>query len=213
MTPPARRVDHVTFGASSLDHLIEPFRALGLDAQYGGAHANGITHMAAVGLPDGSYLELISTVEPAIRSPWWPEAIRGDAGPCGFAPATAGPFHGVAQVVLAVHDSGRAAGRFTRAFGWRAGTPVACEELGASLVPLVEGPVVLAEPFRRDGPARSRVDRFGESPLTFLLDAAGDPPAPFDTEVAWPGGRARFVARILESALPLGVLLPTGDRE
>lgn len=40
--------------------------------------------MALLGFDDGSYLELISTVEPGVRAPWWPDHIAGDAGPCGW---------------------------------------------------------------------------------------------------------------------------------
>lgn len=60
------------------------FASVGLIADYGGVHSNGITHMALVGFDDGSYIELISTVEPGARSPWWPDHIAGDAGPCGW---------------------------------------------------------------------------------------------------------------------------------
>jgi hypothetical protein len=54
-------------------------------ADYGGVHSNGVTHMAVLGFGDGSYIELIATLEPGQRSPWWHEQIAGDAGPCGVA--------------------------------------------------------------------------------------------------------------------------------
>ncbi len=47
-------------------------------------HGNGITHMALLGFDDGSYVELISTVDAGARAPWWPDHIAGDAGPCGW---------------------------------------------------------------------------------------------------------------------------------
>ena len=82
-------VDHAVVAGSDLDALAATFADAGLAPEYGGEHANGITHNQVLGFPDGSYLELISTVEPGTEAPWWNEAIRGDAGPCAWAlPAT-----------------------------------------------------------------------------------------------------------------------------
>jgi len=78
------RLDHVTVAGSSLDRLREAFASAGMAPDYGGVHSNGITHMALIGFDDGSYVELISTVEPRARAPWWPDHIAGDAGPCGW---------------------------------------------------------------------------------------------------------------------------------
>ena len=77
-------VDHVTVAGSNLDRLRAAFASVGLAADYGGVHSNGITHMALIGFDDGSYIELISTVEAGTRAPWWPDHITGDAGPCGW---------------------------------------------------------------------------------------------------------------------------------
>jgi hypothetical protein len=74
----------VTVAGRSLDRLRDAFTAVGLAPEYGGAHSNGLTHMALVGFADGSYLELISTLDPGVRAPWWPDHIAGDAGPCGW---------------------------------------------------------------------------------------------------------------------------------
>ena len=60
------------------------FADAGLAADYGGVHSNGVTHMALLGFDDGSYIELISTVEPGAPSPWWPQHIRDNGGPCGW---------------------------------------------------------------------------------------------------------------------------------
>ncbi|MFC7234678.1 VOC family protein [Halosegnis marinus] len=79
------RIDHVTVAGRSLDALRDAFAAAGLDTTEGGAHSNGVTHMATLTLPDGSYLELVSTVEEGAASPWWDAAIRTDAGPCAWA--------------------------------------------------------------------------------------------------------------------------------
>jgi len=41
--------------------------------------------MSVVGFRNGSYLELISTVDPNGESPWWNGPIHGDGGPCAWA--------------------------------------------------------------------------------------------------------------------------------
>jgi hypothetical protein len=79
------RLDHVTVAGRDLDRLTEAFSAAGLPVEYGGRHSNGVTHMAIVGFPDGSYVELISKHAPDATSPWWEAAIDGDAGPCAWA--------------------------------------------------------------------------------------------------------------------------------
>jgi hypothetical protein len=79
------KIDHVTIGASRLQTLQDAFAEVGLDTEYGGTHSNGITHMSLLGFDDGSYIELISTVEPGAQSPWWHEHIVGDGGPCAWA--------------------------------------------------------------------------------------------------------------------------------
>ncbi len=81
------KIDHVTMAGSSLDRLAEAFDSLGLTTDYGGAHSNGITHMALLGFEDGSYLELISSIEPGSRQDhaFWGNHIEGDGGPCAWA--------------------------------------------------------------------------------------------------------------------------------
>ena len=79
------QVDHVTVAGRSLDRLTDAFEAAGFPVEYGGAHSNGVTHMAIVGFRDGSYIELISPIESGTESPWWDDAIRRDGGPCAWA--------------------------------------------------------------------------------------------------------------------------------
>jgi hypothetical protein len=79
------RIDHVTVAGRDLERLGEAFSEAGLDAEYGGHHSNGITHMSVVGFRDGSYVELISTVDPDAESPWWNGPIHRDGGPCAWA--------------------------------------------------------------------------------------------------------------------------------
>lgn len=79
------RIDHVTLAWSRLDPLIDAFEGVGLPLAYGGEHGNGVTHMSLLGFDDGSYIEVISTVEPGARSPLWPDQIAGDGGPAAWA--------------------------------------------------------------------------------------------------------------------------------
>lgn len=79
------RIDHVTVAASGLEPLVDAFEAAGLGTAYGGTHSNGVTHMSLLGFRDGSYVELVSTVEPGADSPWWDAPIRRDGGPCAWA--------------------------------------------------------------------------------------------------------------------------------
>lgn len=53
-------IDHVTVCGHDLDRMRRGFAGVGLLTEYGGAHANGLTHMALAGFEDGSYLELIA---------------------------------------------------------------------------------------------------------------------------------------------------------
>lgn len=79
------RIDHVTIAGPDLDRLRGAFAAAGLETAYGGPHSNGVTHMALLGFDDGSYIELISTLEPRAPSPLWDAPIREGAGPCAWA--------------------------------------------------------------------------------------------------------------------------------
>ncbi|WP_313692062.1 VOC family protein [Halorarum halobium] len=78
-------IDHVTVAGRDLDALAEAFTEAGLAAEYGGTHSNGVTHMASVGFRDGSYVELVSTVESDADSSWWDDPIHENGGPCGWA--------------------------------------------------------------------------------------------------------------------------------
>ncbi len=83
----ALQVDHVTICGSDLDAMRQVFARFGLDAQYGGPHANSGTHMALLGFGDGSYVELLAPEDPnqplPPRAPW-PKEMQGNAGPCGW---------------------------------------------------------------------------------------------------------------------------------
>lgn len=79
------RIDHVTIAGSRLEPLQRAFAEAELATDYGGPHSNNVTHMALLGFDDGSYIELISTLEPGQHSPWWDTHIRDDGGPCAWA--------------------------------------------------------------------------------------------------------------------------------
>ncbi|MDY7092583.1 MAG: VOC family protein [Acidobacteriota bacterium] len=79
-------IDHITVAGRDLGELRERLAGAGLATAYGGAHSNGITHMAVTPMADGSYLEAISTLEPgATDAPLWGPQIVADAGACAWA--------------------------------------------------------------------------------------------------------------------------------
>jgi hypothetical protein len=79
------KIDHVTIAGSRLEDLQQAFAEVGLVTDYGGPHSNNITHMSLLGFDDGSYIELISTLEPRQTAPWWDAHIKGNGGPCAWA--------------------------------------------------------------------------------------------------------------------------------
>ncbi len=80
------KIDHVTIAGAELAPMERAFASLNLAPKYGGPHSNGVTHMALLGFRDGSYIELISAMEPAPKAAaFWSEHIAGDAGPCAWA--------------------------------------------------------------------------------------------------------------------------------
>jgi hypothetical protein len=82
----ALKIDHVTIAGPMLAPLEHAFAKLGLATEYGGPHSNGVTHMALLGFVDGSYLELISSLEPGLKdSIFWGAFIVGNGGPCAWA--------------------------------------------------------------------------------------------------------------------------------
>ncbi|WP_336000423.1 VOC family protein [Halorientalis halophila] len=78
-------VDHVVYADRDIERMRDAFEAIGLPPQYGGEHSNGVTHNYTVGFENGSYVELISKLDPDAQSPWWDAQIDGDAGPAAWA--------------------------------------------------------------------------------------------------------------------------------
>ncbi len=82
----ALKVDHVTICGSDLAKLQEAFAGLGLMADYGGPHASGGTHMAVLGMEDGSYVELVAPVKAgAATDSGWSKLMLANAGACAWA--------------------------------------------------------------------------------------------------------------------------------
>jgi len=81
------RIDHVTIAGPELAPLEQAFADMGLTTDYGGPHSNKITHMALLGLVDGSYIELISSVVEGGQEAhaFWGEHIAAGGGPCAWA--------------------------------------------------------------------------------------------------------------------------------
>ncbi|HET7441482.1 MAG TPA: VOC family protein [Terriglobales bacterium] len=83
------RVDHASVCGADLDTMRQDFARVGLTADYGGPHANGVTHMALLGFEDGSYLELIAPQKPGVvEGSGWSTLMAGNAGPCAWAVGT-----------------------------------------------------------------------------------------------------------------------------
>jgi hypothetical protein len=86
------KVDHATVCGSDLEPIRKAFASVGLPTDYGGPHANGITHMALLGFEDGSYLELIAPMKSVYHASGmmsgWDKLMSGNAGPCAWAIGT-----------------------------------------------------------------------------------------------------------------------------
>jgi hypothetical protein len=82
-------LDHVSVCGSNLANLQKAFADVGMTADVGGPHGNGVTEMAAVGFDDGSYIELIAPVKPgATTGSNWAKFMGEDAVTCAWAVGT-----------------------------------------------------------------------------------------------------------------------------
>jgi hypothetical protein len=79
-------IDHVSVCGPSLDGMQQAFASAGLTTDYGGPHATGGTHMALLGFPDGSYIELIAP-QAGVQGDGngWGKLMADSAGPCAWA--------------------------------------------------------------------------------------------------------------------------------
>jgi Glyoxalase-like domain len=82
-------VDHVSICGSNLDTLRQIFTDVGLTADLGGPHGNGITQMASIAFDDGSYIELIAPIKPGVTAgSEWAKFMSDEAVTCAWAVAT-----------------------------------------------------------------------------------------------------------------------------
>ncbi len=82
-------LDHASICGSNLDALRQEFTDVGLAPDLGGPHGNGITQMAMIGFDDGTYLELIAPIKPAVTSGSdWAKYMSEDAATCAWAVST-----------------------------------------------------------------------------------------------------------------------------
>ncbi len=82
------KVDHASVCVSELETMRRAFAEVGLKTDYGGPHANGVTHMALLGFEDGSYLELIAPqTAGAVEGSDWARFMAANAGACAWAVA------------------------------------------------------------------------------------------------------------------------------
>jgi hypothetical protein len=83
------KIDHVTACGSDLKKMQSDLAAVGIEAIYGGPHANRATEMALISFPDGSYLELIApqaAPDPQVLNQHpWSKLMQGNAVPCAWA--------------------------------------------------------------------------------------------------------------------------------
>ena len=87
---PSLKVDHGSVCGADLEAMQQAFAEGGLKTEYGGAHANGVTHMALLGFEDGSYLELIAPQRAgAVEGSDWAKFMAANAGACAWAVAVA----------------------------------------------------------------------------------------------------------------------------
>jgi hypothetical protein len=84
--PVILNLDHASVCVSDLEPLRQAFAGIGLPTDYGGPHANGVTHMALLGFDDGSYLELIAPQKAGVaEGSNWAKFMAADAGTCAWA--------------------------------------------------------------------------------------------------------------------------------
>lgn len=82
-------LDHVSICGSNLDTLRQAFTEMGLTPDFGGPHGNGVTHMAAVGFDDGTYIELIAPLKPGVTAGSdWANFMSDEAVTCAWAVGT-----------------------------------------------------------------------------------------------------------------------------
>jgi hypothetical protein len=81
-------IDHATVCGPELGSLQKALADAGLATDYGGSHANGVTHMALLGFGDGSYLELIAPQRrDETEGSHWSSLMADGAGCCAWAVA------------------------------------------------------------------------------------------------------------------------------
>jgi catechol 2,3-dioxygenase-like lactoylglutathione lyase family enzyme len=78
-------------------------------------------------------------------------------------------FGGISHVVIAVADLNEAIKRYRQAYGLPAPLKQVDKEFNAHLATLGGGPVILAAPLTADSWLNSRLEKFGEAPVAFLL--------------------------------------------
>jgi hypothetical protein len=93
-------IDHVPFCAADLQSVVERFETAGFDPTYGGEHPDAGTEMAALVLPDGSYLELVApTDDDPGRWGEFFDAADPLVGPCAWS-VESGSVHAECQRVI-----------------------------------------------------------------------------------------------------------------
>lgn len=97
------KVDHASVCGAALAPMQRAFAEIGLEPDYGGPHANGVTHMALLGFHGGSYLELIAPEhEGKAEGSEWSKFMTGDPRACAWAVGV----EGIATEVTRLKNAG-----------------------------------------------------------------------------------------------------------
>ena len=120
---------------------------------------------------------------------------------------------GIRTVVVGVKHLERAIATFRKAYGWTAPTVEVSTAWGAKLASFPGEPVILAAPLRQRGSwVAFRLQRFGESPLAFVLGsrdlAAAKARFGLVEEGAWFGKRIAWFPSTRLRGARIGVALP-----
>ena len=142
--------------------------------------------------PDGVRLEWrTSDVGSQLRGTFFPFLIQDltpraqRAFPQGRPVTT--DFHGVARIVIAVHDLSAAVKQYRQAYALPEPLRQVDPDFGARLAYFQNSPVILAQPLSPESPLAARLATFGEGPCALILSAARAQNYRVDSRSRWFG--------------------------
>ncbi|MGH9356352.1 MAG: VOC family protein [Terriglobia bacterium] len=97
--PVTVKFDHALVCVSDLAAVRQGFASVGLKSDYGGPHPGAVTQMALVGFTDGTYVGLMSPLNPpAPAGADWAKSMNGNIGSCAWAAYVPDIGHAVARI-------------------------------------------------------------------------------------------------------------------